>query len=203
MTAPADEKTLYQPPAEPVLVEVPAFDFAMIDGRGDPNTSPDYEAALGALYAISYPVVIALKKQGRADLKVGTLEGLWWVNEGDPSTWATADRSTWAWTMMIRQPADVPADLLDQVLAKTAKKVGAEVAGRVRFERFEEGLCAQLMHRGPYSAEGPNIERLHAFIASQGLVAHGKHHEIYLSDPRRSAPEKMRTVLRQPVRRAA
>jgi hypothetical protein len=194
-----DDRTLYRPPGDPVLVEVPPFDFVMIDGAGDPRTSSDYRTAVAALYAVSYPVVITLKRSGRPDLKVRPLEGLWWADDLSVFQPTTEDRDSWHWTLMIRQPDDVPGDVYDAAISKMAKKVGPAVAARARIERFDEGLCAQLMHRGPYAAEGPDIVRLHEFAAAQGFQLRGHHHEIYLSDPRRSQPEKMRTVLRHPV----
>ncbi|HYJ75341.1 MAG TPA: GyrI-like domain-containing protein [Kineosporiaceae bacterium] len=195
-----DERTLYRPPTDPVLVLVPAFEFALIDGQGDPNTSEDYRLAVQALYAVSYPVVMTLKRRGRPDLKVRPLEGLWWADDLSVFDPGREDRGSWRWTMMIRQPDDVPRELYDTALAKAAAKVGPDVAGRVRVEPFDEGLCAQLLHRGPYAQEGPNIQRLHAFATADGRSLRGRHHEIYLSDPRRAAPERMRTILRQPVR---
>jgi len=194
-----DDETLYRPPVDPVLVEVPPFEFVMIDGSGDPRTSPGYQAAVGALYAVTYPVVITLKRAGRLDLKVRPLEGLWWADDLSLFQPTSEDRASWRWTMMIRQPDDVPGDVYDAAVAKMAGKLGRAVADRVRIERFEEGLCAQLMHRGAYAGEGPNIARLHDFAAAQGLRLRGHHHEIYLSDPRKTAPQKMRTVLRHPV----
>jgi len=172
----------------------------MIDGSGDPTTSPDYQAAVAGLYAVSYPVVITLKNAGRRELKVRPLEGLWWAEDLSVFQPSSEDRASWRWTMMIRQPDDVPGDVYDTAIAKMAHKLGPAVAARVRIERFHEGLCAQLMHRGPYTGEGPNVARLHDFAVAQGLRLRGHHHEIYLSDPRRCAPEKMRTVLRHPVR---
>jgi hypothetical protein len=195
----ADDKALYQPPIDPVLVEVPSFEFVMIDGSGDPATSPGYEAAVAALYAVSYPVVVSLRRAGRPGLKVRPLEGLWWADDLSVFQPASEDRASWRWTMMIRQPDDVPGDLYDAALARMAGKLGGAVAARVRIERFDEGLCAQLMHRGPYADEGADVTRLHDFAAARGLRLRGHHHEIYLSDPRRCAPQKLRTVLRQPV----
>jgi hypothetical protein len=194
------DKELYAPPTEPVLVDVPAFDFLMIDGSGAPGAD-EHTAAVQALYSVSYPVVIGLKRAGRPELKVRPLEGMWWLAdenyEGfDPRT---SDRSTWRWTMLIRQPDDVPAGMFDAAIAKAVGKVGSDVAGRLRVERFDEGRSAQVLHRGPYADEFPTIARLHEFIAAQGLTERGRHHEIYLTDPRRSAPDRMRTVLRQPV----
>jgi hypothetical protein len=186
----ANDRTLYQPPVDPVLIEVPSFEFVMIDGSGDPGTSPDYQAAVAALHAVSYPVVITLKRAGRLDLKVRPLEGLWWADNLSVFQPTSEDRALWRWTMMIRQPDDVPGDLYDAAVGKMAKKLGRAVAARVRIERFDEGLCVQLMHRGPYAGEGPNIARLHDFAAAQGLRLRGHHHEIYLSDPRKCAPRR-------------
>lgn len=195
----ADDRTLYQPPAVPVLVRVPPFAFVMVDGIGDPAMSQDYRAAIAAVYAVSYPVVMALKRAGRAELKVRPLEGLWWADDLGAFNPARQDRASWRWTIMIRQPDDVPAGVYDAALFKMAAKTSPDVAARVRVERFDEGLCVQLMHHGPFAAEGPSVVRLHGYAAARGLRLRGRHHEIYLSDPRRCAPEKMRTVLRQPV----
>lgn len=194
-----DDRTLYQPPADPVLIRVPPFQFVMIDGIGDPGTSPDYQAAVAALYAVSYPVVITLKRAGRPELKVRPLEGLWWADNLSVFDPSYEDRQAWHWTMMIRQPDDVPGEVYDAAFGKMTRKAGPAVAGRVRLERFDEGLCAQIMHHGPYAYEGPSIVRLHDFAAARGLRLRGHHHEIYLSDPRKSVPEKLRTVLRHPV----
>ncbi len=196
---PVDEKMPLRATRDPELVEVPPFDFVIVEGRGDPRTSGDFEAAIAALYAFSFPVVIPMKKAGNVDLKVGPLEGLWWADDLSVFDPACEDRSAWCWSLMIRQPSDIPSDVLDNAVAKMTKKVGIAVAARVRLERFDEGRSAQLMHIGPYSEEGPNIARLHEFVSAQGLKLRGHHHEIYLSDPRRSAPKKMRTILRHPV----
>jgi len=129
------------------------------------------------------------------------LEGLWWTP--DMATFTTADKSAWDWRMMIMQPQQVTADVFEDAKAKAAKKNPSDAIARVRLERFAEGTAAQVMHIGPYATEGPTIERLHAFIAELGHERAGKHHEIYHSDPRRSAPEKMKTILRQPIAVAA
>lgn len=196
---PTQLESLYKATLRPVLVDVPAFEFVMVDGAGDPNDSPEFEAAVSTLYSISYPVVMTLKKGGETGLKVGPLEGLWWANDMAVFGEESGDRSAWQWTMMIRQPSQVPPELYEAAFEKAAKKLGSSVARRARIETFHEGPAAQLLHRGPYNEEGPSIARLHEFIADQGLVKSGKHHEIYLSDPRRCPPEKLRTVLRQPV----
>lgn len=195
----SDHTALLRAPRRPVLVDVPEFQFAMIDGIGDPSTSSDYQDVVSALYSVSYPVVIGLKREGVTGLKVAALEGLWWAEDLGAYDPARQQRDSWQWTMMIRQPDEATPERFEAVRAKAAAKVGRQVADRLRLEHFREGRCAQMMHHGPYADEGPNIALLHEFIHASGLETVGKHHEIYLSDPRRSAPEKMRTVLRQPV----
>lgn len=180
----------------PAIVEVPELPFLMIDGHGDPNTCRDYREAVSALHSVSYAAKFALKRDDILDYSVMPLEGLWWVP--DMSTFTTKDKSAWDWTMMIMQPDAVTLEVFEQAAVKVAKK-SLPALERVRLERFAEGPAAQVMHRGPYSTEGPTIAALHAFIAEQGRERAGKHHEIYLSDPRRSAPEKIKTILRQPL----
>lgn len=198
-TVPTPENLLYKPATDPVLIEVPEFDFVMIDGRGDPRTSPAFQEAISAVYSFSYPVVISLKRAGREGLKVRPLEALWWADDVSAFDPATQHRAAWQWTVMIRQPEDIPSDVLDAARRSVAKKVGSEVAQRVRLAPFHEGLCVQLMHIGPYSEEGPRIAAMHRFVAGHGLQLRGRHHEIYLSDPRHSLPTKIRTILRHPV----
>jgi hypothetical protein len=193
-------KYLYAPAAQaPVLVEVPPLQFLMIDGRGDPNTAPAYPAAVETLYALAYALKFMVKRGPAAiDYVVMPLEGLWW---GTGVDWNDAgQRGGWQWTMMIMQPEPVTAELFEQALAETRKKKPALLLDRARFERYDEGPAAQIMHLGPYAAEGPTIARLHAFIEQQSHALRGKHHEIYVGDPRKTAPEKLRTVIRQPVR---
>jgi hypothetical protein len=196
-------KHLYNPPAgEPVLIDVPAMTFACIDGRGDPN-GPEFAAATGALYAFSYTIKFMVKKQRAIDYPVMALEGLWAI-EGK-TTFSLGDyhrREAWLWTLMIMQPDVAASDLWPSALEQAARR-GTAGLEKLHFERFEEGRCAQVMHIGPYSAEPATVDRLHAFIGSQGLQPRGRHHEIYLGDPRRSAPEKLKTVLRHPVEPAA
>jgi hypothetical protein len=183
----------------PALVEVPPFEFVMVDGTGDPNDSAEFQTAVSLLYSISYPVVMTLKKNGATGLKVGPLEGLWWADDMGAFSVGHGDRTAWQWTMMIRQPSEVGPELYEAAFEKAAKKLGSAAVERARIETFYEGPAAQILHRGPYNEEGPSIARLHEFIADQGLVKGGKHHEIYLSDARRCAPERLRTILRQPV----
>jgi hypothetical protein len=170
----------------------------MVDGEGDPNVSQEYRDAVQALYAVSYAVKFAVKRAaGGVDYRVMLLEGLWWVD--DMSTFTVDDKSGWQWTALIAQPDLVTGELVEQAIAAAAAKRALPAAGRVRLERFREGRAAQVLHRGPFSAEGPTIAGLHGFIAAQGLGRRGKHHEIYLTDPSRTAPERLKTVIRQPV----
>ncbi len=195
-----DLKHLYHPSAkEAAVVDVPPMNFLMIDGTGDPNVSVEYQKAIEALFSLSYTVKFKVKKITGVDYAVTPLEGLWWTD--DPSQ--LADKSLWKWTAMIMQPEFVTAELVTETLAAVREKKGLAALDRVRFETYHEGLSAQIMHIGPYDAEGPTIARLHGFIKESGYEPWGKHHEIYLSDPRRTAPEKLKTVLRQPVRKQA
>jgi hypothetical protein len=189
---------LYRAPDEPVLVDVPELSYLMIDGAGDPNRSPEYPAAVQALYSVAYTIRFALKRAADpVDAPVMPLEGLWWAL--DLSTFTVEDKSDWLWTMLILQSDVVTPDLVDEARQVAARKKGLPGIGRVRLERYAEGRAAQVMHHGPYSAEGPTIAGLHRFIADRGLALRGKHHEIYLGDPARTAPEKLRTIIRQPV----
>lgn len=189
---------LLKPPKTPVLVDVPPYGFLMVDGVGDPE-GPSFQQAVAVLYSLTYPVVIGLKRSGRTDVKVWPLEALWRADDVAVFAPDTIDRNAWQWTAMLRMPDGVPAELLDAARVRAAQKVGADAVGRVHLQRFDEGRCAQVMHVGPFADEGITIAALHAFIGAQGLTLRGQHHEIYLSDPRRCAPAKMRTVLRQPV----
>jgi hypothetical protein len=197
-------KAFYNPPAHPVLVDVPPFNCLMIDGQGNPNTSGSYQEALEALYGVAYTLKFAAKGGPLAlDYSVMPLEGLWWTPEletaADPTAFLTGDKERWLWTMFIIQPDAITAEMAAEAMAAAGKKKALPALASMRFERLSEGHCAQVMHFGPYATEGPTIAGLHAFIAENGYKIVGKHHEIYLSDPRRAAPDKMRTVIRQPV----
>lgn len=192
-------KHLYQPRAgEVVEVEVPPMNFLMIDGHGDPNTSKEYSGAVEALFSLSYTLKFMLKKGAPAvDYAVMPLEGLWWAE--DMATFGTADKSNWQWTAMIMQPAYVTQALVRDALLELQRKKSLDALSRLRLDSLAEGRCAQTLHVGPFSAEGPTIERVHAFIAAAGCQCAGKHHEIYLSDIRRAVPAKWKTVVRQPM----
>ena len=190
-------KDLYRPSAkEFAVVDVPEMQFVKVDGVGDPGGDV-YAEALGWLYAVAYGIKFASKNDMERDYVVPPLEGLWWAE--DMSAFVEGDRDSWLWTAMIMQPDWITFDMYAAGLAKAERKLG-EPNPTLRFEPFHEGLSVQILHIGPYSAEAPTIARLHQeFLPSNGLVENGHHHEIYLGEPRRTAPEKLKTVLRQPV----
>jgi hypothetical protein len=193
-----DLKHVYQASAcDVVQVDVPTFRFLMLDGAGDPNTSPDYAHAIEALFSVAYTAKFMLKKgPQQLDYAVMPLEGLWWAD--DMSAFATGDKASWKWTMMIMQPSCVADEVIEAAIAEVRRKKALPALDRLRVADFHEGLCAQVLHVGPFSDEGPSIERLHAFIdARSGRT--GKHHEIYLSDIRRAAPQNWKTIIRQPM----
>jgi hypothetical protein len=190
-------KYLFAPPKDPVMVDVPELSFLMIDGKGDPNDSQEFMDAIQALYSVSYGSKFALKREAGLDYTVMPLEGLWWVEDGAPFNLESKDG--WQWTAMIVQPPEVTPDLVRRAAAEAFRKRELLALWKIRLESFHEGLAAQVMHVGPYSAERPTIEALHAFIEAEGYVPRGKHHEIYLGDPRRTAPQRLKTVIRQPV----
>jgi hypothetical protein len=194
-----DLKHLYQPSAKDVVkVEVPAFQFLMIDGTGDPNTSRKYSEAVEALFSVSYTAKFMMKKGAqKLDYAVMPLEGLWWSD--DLSAFITNDRSKWQWTMMIMQPDFVEKQVIQAAIAEVKRKKALPATDALRLEIFAEGSCAQILHIGPFSEEGPTIQRVHDFIATHSALA-GKHHEIYLSDIRRADPRKWKTVIRQPMK---
>jgi hypothetical protein len=192
-------KHLYAPSSKDfAIVEVPEMQFLLIDGQGAPE-SETYATAISWLYGVAYPIKFASKTELDEDYTVMPLEALWWAD--DFSAFTEGDRDSWKWTAMIMQPDWITDEMFAMGLDKASAKLGEPPAG-LRLERFTEGLSVQIMHIGPYSAEAPTIARLHQeFIPENGLVENGHHHEIYLGDPRRTAPEKLKTVLRQPVRR--
>jgi hypothetical protein len=192
---------LYRATTTPRLVRIPPLTFLCIDGHGDPNTSPTYADAVRALFSMSYAARFAIKTASGQNVKVSPLEGLWWADDMD--TFLTGHKSDWDWTMMIRQPDLVTGVLVERLAAElTAKpKKSLPAIQDIRLVTIAEGSAAQVLHVGPYADEGPTIERLHTYIRDRGFVFEGhhqKHHEIYLGDPRRAAPDKLRTIIRQP-----
>ena len=183
----------------PVAVEVPPMNFLMIDGHGDPNTSQEYADALTALYPVAYTIKFMCRRELSEDFGVMPLEGLWWAD--DMSAFGVEDRSNWLWTAMIMQPDLVTKEMFGRSVTQVAAKKNPESLDRVRFEVFDEGRAAQVVYLGAYADEGPTIRQLHAFIEEQGGKLDGTdkhHHEIYLSDPRRTDSSKLKTIIRQP-----
>jgi hypothetical protein len=181
------------------VIDVPSMQYLMVDGRGDPNTATEYAEALGALYPVAFTLKFASKRELGRDYVVPPLEALWWAD--DMAAFTTArDKSRWQWTAMIMTPDWVTDALFADAVAAVAAKASPPGLGRVRLETFEEGRCVQTLHIGPYDEEADVLAELHhRFVPEAGLQLSGKHHEIYLSDPRRAAPDRLRTILRQPV----
>ncbi|MDH4275665.1 MAG: GyrI-like domain-containing protein [Gammaproteobacteria bacterium] len=181
-----------------ILVEVPKLRYLSITGRGDPNTAPAYRQAVATLFTLSYTLKFMFKKSDlQIDYGVMPLEGLWWSD--DMSAFLTANKDRWQWQAMILQPEFVTQPHLDTAIVEARKKHADMNFASVMLQEFAEGRCAQVLHVGPYADEGPTIAALHAYIEAQGYRVHGKHHEIYLSQPERTAPEKLKTLIRQPV----
>jgi hypothetical protein len=210
----AEQPELYRPSSKSFeMVDVPRMLFLMVDGRGDPATSAAYHEAIEALYSVAYTLKFLGKSEGR-DFAVAPLEGLWdspavrkalgevteekaWVQ-----AFKAADREAWEWTAMIRQPAWVTAGMVREAKVAARAKRTLPALDRLRLEAYREGLSVQIMHVGPYANEAPTLARLHTrYLPENRLTEAGRHHEIYLSDPRRTAPARLKTILRQPVRR--
>jgi len=191
-------RQLYNPSAkECSIVDVPEMQFLMIDGTGDPNTSAAYAEAIEALYAMSYTLKFLSKMTDSVDYTVMPLEGLWWTP--NIAEFSMEDKSAWEWTAMIVQPDHITAAHVATATEEVRRKKDPPALDQMRFEPHREGLAVQIKYFGPYADEAPTIIRLHQFATDSGYELRGKHHEIYLSDPRRTAPENLRTVIRQPV----
>lgn len=196
-------KNLYAPSAKVVsVVTVPPFPYLMIDGEGNPNTTPRYGEAIEALYGLAYGIR-AIRKAAGETFTVMPLEGLWWFREETDHNFklTDADKDRFAWTLMILQPKSVTTDIVEEARQNARRKKAPAALDDVRFAIHDEGEVVQIMHIGSYDDEGPTVEKLHQHIAEHGWELSGLHHEIYLSDPRKVAPEKMKTVIRQPFRR--
>jgi hypothetical protein len=180
------------------LVEVPDFNYLMLDGQGDPNTSPAFKQSIDTLFSLAYTLKFSLKKSLSAiDYGVMPLEGIWWMD--DMSQFSLETKKDWKWSLMIMQPEFISAE---QVLESTlilSKRKRLPYLPNVRFEKYSEGLCAQILHTGPFSYELVSIEKLHRFIAENGYSLTGKHREIYMNDFRKTAPERLKTIIRQPI----
>ena len=184
------------------LVEVPPLHYLMIDGHGDPNTSPAFAEAIETLYPIAYKLKFASKQGLGRDYVVPPLEGLWWADDMD--AFSNRDKSQWDWTLLLLVPDWIDQAMVDAAVEQVAAKYPPARLGDVRFDLLDEGLCVQTLHVGSFDDEGPVLQRLHEeFIPNQGLTPTGHHHEVYFSDFRRTAPDKLRTLLRQPVAQAS
>ena len=194
-------KEYYQPSSkEVVFVDVPEMQFLMIDGMGSPGDSKEYQDALAVLYPIAFKTKFLSKGKSK-DYVVPPLEGLWWAEDMDDFT--EGNRDKWKWTMMIMQPDWISQDMIDEAIAITKEKKPelSPLLPKLRLEKYKEGKVAQIIHVGPYSEEGPTVQKVHDFIKNEGGIFDGhtqKHHEIYLSDPRKANPATMKTVIRQP-----
>ncbi len=193
-----DLRPLYAAGLVPRFVDVPCLPYLMLDGHGDPNTAAGYAVAVKAIYAVGYALKSAARHaEGGVDFTVMPLEGLWWSAE--KVRYAAVERANWDWTLMIAQPEFVTAELLEEVRECASLKGAPEAVAAVRLGTLCEGNSAQIMHIGPDPHESLAVERLRDFIAVNGRTAVGRHHEIYLSDPNRTAPLRLKTVIRQPV----
>ena len=191
-------KNLYNSSAKEVtVVDVPAMNFLLVEGEGAP-TSPQYGEAIEALFGVAYTLKFMVKKGKGVDYAVMPLEGLWWVE--DMTKFSPERKDEWKWTAMIMQPKYVTAEDVKVAVEQVKKKKNPAALPKVKFESFKEGPAAQIMYVGPFSAEGPTIAKMHAHIQNTGHVLSGKHHEIYLNNPATTAPEKLKTILRQPMK---
>ncbi len=192
----ARHRSEYTTPRTPAFVDVGPAQYLAIDGAGAPE-SPAFAEAVGSLYGVAYTIKMARKRAG-LDYKVAALEALWWT--GDDVSFSPATRGDWQWRLMIRVPDFISQQELRDAIDALVHKGKSPAVDRIRLFGFREGRCVQVLHVGPYDQETPTIEALHAFAATNGVQPTGRHHEIYLSDPRRVAPDKLRTIIRQPVR---
>ena len=192
-------KSRFNPPIDEfVKVEVPQMQFVKVDGVGDPNTALAYRTAVEWLYSVSYSMKFASKGTLGEDYVVPPLEGLWWAD--DPKSFISREKDQWHWTMMILVPDFVMREMFDNAVVKTGKKFG-EPPQSLRFEEYLEGLSLQTLHVGSYDDEGPTLAKLHdEIMPNRDMVFNGPHHEIYLSDPRRTEASRLKTILRQPVK---
>jgi len=190
-------KELYFPPTNEVVeVVVPELNFLIVEGKGDPNSNPDFQGAVEALYALSYTLKFSIKKLDPSkDYKVGPLEGHWWNTEEGKLVQGKGD---WRWKAMILQPSFIDLKAVENAKESAMKKKENTSLGKAILETLEEGRSAQITHVGPWSAESENIDKVKTFIINKGGIPRGKHHEIYMSDPRRVSPERLKTVIRQP-----
>lgn len=188
-----------QPKGQIGLIRLPSFNYLMIDGVRSPNNNPDYSEAVAALYAVAYKLKFSVKKGILGiNYKVMPLEGLWWAD--DMSQFTLENRENWLWTMMIMQPEFITEDMFRESVKEVKEKKDPPKLDVVRFTNFNEGLSMQIFHKGPYGeGELDTVDKLHTHIEEEGYRRVGKHHEIYFNSPLRTAPENLKTIIRQPV----
>ncbi|MHC1726460.1 MAG: GyrI-like domain-containing protein [Syntrophobacteraceae bacterium] len=195
-----DFKAWYKAPENGfVFVELPPVQYLMIDGAGDPNSVPEFQSAVETLYGVAYTIKFSAKKAGVGpEYSIPPLDGLWWC-EGMQGCFDPENRSLWRWSLMLIQPHHVNGAMVLAAAEQLTAKGKQGPFGGLRLQSLEEGLCVQTLHVGPYCDEAPRITAMHRYVEDVGYLLHGKHHEIYLSDPRRTSPEKLKTILRNPV----
>jgi hypothetical protein len=189
-------REFYNPPKKNGFVDIPEMNYLMIDGKGNPNTSPDFQAAIEALFSVSYTTKFLSKKSG-LDYVVMPLEALWYMD--NMSEFGNSSKDEWQWTAMIMQPAHVSEALIQEAIEIVRKKKDIASLDKIRFQPYHEGLSVQILYVGPFDDEHPTIVKLHQHAAENGYAVTGKHHEIYLSDFRRVEPNKLKTIIRQPI----
>ncbi len=197
-------KELWSPPVGKVtLVTIPAMLYLVVEGVGNPNTSKAFQEAIQALYTAAYTMKFGAKAAGVADWKITPLEALWWSTSGrdlSDADFSVTTPGEMAWEALLMQPSIVTAEMLERARTEAArKKKDIPALAKVRLETWAEGLCVQTMYVGPYAGERATIEMMHTWMAANGYRSRGRHHELYLSDPNRTAPEKLKTILRIPV----
>lgn len=197
-------KELYKPSAKaPKIVNVPAANYLMIDGAGNPNTAQRFQDAIQTLYPLAYALRFHIKKTFNISYTVMPLEGQYWGTPKEQTSFTDADKDKWSWTLMILQPEMITPALFEEKREEVRQKKNPPLIDEVRFESFTEGAVVQIMHLGSFDDEGPTVEGMHQYAYEQGYELCGKHHEIYLNDFRKVAPEKLKTILRHPVCKAA
>jgi len=189
-------RTYYTAKTTPEIVEIEEGKFLTIEGKGAPG-GDEFQAKVSALYSLAYGIKMLMKKEGK-DFTVAKLEGLWWVDSDKP--YYEVPREEWCWKLLIRQPEFITSEIIEKARQEVIKKKKLELLNEVNFEKMKEGKCVQILHVGPYSTEPESLEKMYNLMKEKGLVYNGFHHEIYISDPRKVAPEKMKTILRQPVK---
>ncbi|MGL4670413.1 MAG: GyrI-like domain-containing protein [Methanobacteriaceae archaeon] len=192
-----ENKEFYYPSKKEVsVVNIPKMKFLMIDGIGDPNSSQEYQDAMETLFPVAYKTKFISKNENKQDYVVMPLEGLWWVE--DMREFSIKNKDSWNWTIMIRQPDFIDKSIIEKAIGEVKTKKNPPSISKIRFETFDERSAAQIMHIGPYGeAKAPTVAKIHEYIESNGYTLNGKHHEIYISDVRRTKPENLKTVIRQ------